>query len=157
MSKPIPLYERIFNRIERIPEAGCWIWLGGRLPNGYGSIGSSPYTKESLTHRISWELHFGKIPDGLNALHRCDVPCCVNPHHLFLGTNQDNVDDKMQKGRFKPMIGVNHGMAILTDEQVLEIRRRYAAGERQVDLADAFGTDRQRIYQIVHRKQWKHI
>src|ERR1700694_5169324 len=128
MNRPLPLYERIFNRVEKNEETGCWIWLGAKNKKGYGSIGSSPYTKDSQTHRISWVLHFGPIPDGLHVLHRCDTPACVSPHHLFLGTNQQNVDDKMSKGRFKPNKGAQHGRAILTDEQVLEIRRRYASG-----------------------------
>ena len=157
MTRKIPIAERLEKRTERLPECGCWIWMGYVGRKGYGYIGPNPFTKEVMVHRAQWELDHGPIPEGVHILHRCDVPCCRNPEHLFSGSNQDNVDDKMQKGRFKPMIGSNHGMSFLTDEQVLEIRRRYAAGERQVDLADAFGTDRQRIYQIVHRKQWKHI
>lgn len=157
MTRRMTLEERILSRIERLPECGCWIWMGATIRKEYGTIGSSPFTDEVLVHRISWILFKGPIPEGAQVLHHCDTPPCINPDHLFLGSNQDNVDDKMQKGRFKPVIGANHGMAFLIDEQVLEIRRRYAAGERQVDLADAFGTNRQRIYQIVHRKQWKHI
>src|SRR5271154_215779 len=130
MTRKMTLAERLFDRTERITESGCWIWLGYTNSKGYGFIGHHHSTKEVMVHRASWEYFFGAVPDGLHVLHRCDVPSCVNPAHLFVGTNQDNVDDKMAKGRFKPMIGSKHGMAIFSDEQVLEIRRRYAAGER---------------------------
>lgn len=88
------LAERFDSKIERIPFSGCWIWTGRVMErNGYGTLG------RNLAHRISWKLHSGPIPKGLYVLHRCDVSCCVNPEHLFLGTQLDNVRDMMAKGR----------------------------------------------------------
>ena len=75
-----------------------------------------------LVHRVSYEIHAGPIPDGLDVLHRCDVPTCVNPAHLFLGTQRDNVADMDAKGRRRPARGERDGAAKLTEEQVLKIR-----------------------------------
>ncbi len=82
------------------PTSGCWLWLGTMAKGGYGGFrlsGESMIT----AHRASYKLHRGPIADGLHVCHSCDVKCCVNPAHLFLGTNDDNVRDKMQKGRHK--------------------------------------------------------
>lgn len=78
-------------------EAQCWVWAGSLNTKGYGLISSNG--GNIVTHRISYELHNGSIPDGLLVLHRCDRPSCVNPNHLFLGTHQDNMDDMAAKGR----------------------------------------------------------
>lgn len=87
------------SKIERLPWSGCWIWLGGLVdPKGYGSF---KFDGESRAHRSAWALFHGPIPDGLHVLHRCDVPSCVNPAHLFLGTNNDNIADASAKGRLR--------------------------------------------------------
>ena len=88
-------------RVERIPEVGCWLWTGGMQNMGYGVITNGRGSKK-LAHRFSWELHNGPIPEGLHVLHRCDTPLCVNPHHLFTGTAKDNIDDAVAKGRRLP-------------------------------------------------------
>ena len=79
---------------------GCWIWdLKGRTKDGY-AFGTWPPKKRRTAHRISYEAHIGPIPEGMMVLHKCDVRDCVNPEHLFLGTQIDNVHDMMDKGRF---------------------------------------------------------
>lgn len=77
----------------------CWLWMGRKDPTGYGRVTFD--RKQQLAHRLIFTWVVGEIPDGMHVLHRCDNPPCVNPDHLFLGTNQDNVDDKMSKGRHK--------------------------------------------------------
>lgn len=78
--------------IEKIPESGCWIWMAGTRA-GYGIY------KQVYAHRYSYEKYKGSISDGLHVLHRCDIRTCVNPEHLFLGTNDDNIADMVSKGR----------------------------------------------------------
>lgn len=89
-----PLDQRFWAMVEKTET--CWLWLGGAI-DGYGTI-----TEEGRTvraHRVSYKLHVGPIPTGLFVLHHCDVPSCVNPDHLFLGTHSDNMKDRQMKGR----------------------------------------------------------
>lgn len=74
----------------------CWLWKSSVNKHGYGTF---QYKNESLAHRLSWIIVYGPIPDDKQVLHRCDNPKCVNPNHLFIGTHQDNMRDKMHKGR----------------------------------------------------------
>lgn len=83
-----------------IPESGCWMWLGSTDDKGYGRYRTRVKTSlPKLTHRLSWVFNFGEIPDGMKVCHKCDVRCCVNPNHLFLGTQKDNLRDMVRKGR----------------------------------------------------------
>lgn len=109
-------------------------------------------------HRISWELHNGPIPDGMEVCHRCDNGFCVRPEHLFLGTRAENAADMAYKGRAAS--GARHGMAIrakITDAMVRAIRFRYAAGERQGDLAIEYGVSQAYISDIAARRVRKHV
>ena len=92
----ISLLQRLMAKVE-ITESGCWLWHGNFNNQGYGYIGVD--YKKKLVHRLSWELHFGPIPEGMQMCHRCDVPLCVNPGHLFIGTATDNVRDMFSKDR----------------------------------------------------------
>lgn len=86
------------SRVEKIPEAGCWIWKGATFKrHGHAKFGNNG--KHYFAHRLAWELYRGSIPIGLFVLHRCDVPCCVNPEHLFIGSQSDNAKDMFRKGR----------------------------------------------------------
>lgn len=88
--------EKFWAKVKKEPNA-CWIWTGSGNPDGYGIVSVS--NSRMSTHRYSYELAFGKIPEGLHVLHKCDNPPCVNPAHLFLGTNADNMEDKNVKDR----------------------------------------------------------
>lgn len=88
--------QRFWKYVDKKSNNECWNWIGACC-RGYGLIRIN--RKNILSHRFSWGIHFGRIPEGLCVLHECDNRRCVNPNHLFLGTNQDNVDDKVNKNR----------------------------------------------------------
>jgi len=115
----VSVAERFWPKVEM--SAGCWQWLGAKIPAGYGTLQVKENTK--LAHRISWEIHCGEIPAELFVLHHCDNKICVNPDHLFLGTHRDNVDDAVRKGRH--LHGEKHHKTKLTDDDVYTIRRQY--------------------------------
>jgi len=123
-----------------------------------------------LVHRLAYEQAHGEIPEGLSVCHRCDNPPCVNPDHLFLGTNADNTADMIAKGRNAH--GQNHGSrtkpgsnvrgemvatARLTAEDVRVIRHRWAAGENQVKLGKVYGVSTSSVRRIALRLSWRHI
>lgn len=99
LSRSIPLGVRFGMNIDRSDD-GCWIWKGAKAGNGYGSIFKDG--RPEMAHRVSWILHFGSIPEGMYVLHSCDVPACVNPAHLFIGSQSENLKDAVAKGRVVP-------------------------------------------------------
>lgn len=133
----------------------CWIWTGFIMDNGYGKCNSLP---EVLTHRYAWLITNGSIPDGLDVLHKCDNRMCVNPDHLFVGTHQDNMDDKITKGnQVRGETCVQHKV---TEEQVREIRRRYKRYSHKHGsgaLAREFGIGEVEVWRIVMLKRWEHV
>ena len=111
-----------------------------------------------LAHRYSYELHFGKIPDGLCVCHHCDNPSCVNPKHLFLGTHKDNMQDSFKKNRMTINCGDNHGNSKLKSEQIKEIRSKYVPYKYSTcKLAREYNVSQANIFDIVMNKSWKHI
>ena len=93
-----PLIERFAVKYIPEPNSGCWLWLGARDPRGYGRLSAVTWG-QSLAHRVSYELHVGTVPAGLFVCHHCDIPPCVNPEHLFVGTQIDNMVDLARKGK----------------------------------------------------------
>lgn len=136
------------------PVSKCWNWTQVLAKNGYG--GFYCLVKKFLAHRISWMLHKGIIPDGLCVLHRCDNRRCVNPDHLFLGTNKDNQDDCKSKGRNFRVRGEDFSVCKLTKSSVLEIRKRRSLGEMYKDIQKDFpGISKDTIRACVVGKSWK--
>ena len=103
--------------------------------------------KKAYPHRLSYELRFGRIPDGLQVCHTCDVRHCVNPAHMFLGTTADNLADMRAKGRQEH--GERHHWSKLTDAQVSDARAAFSAGESKRDIAARYGVTRGCIHWIV--------
>ena len=147
----------------------CWLWTGSRdrHPRGkgftYGTFGVGSRTDNSCkhlkAHRVAWELTYGPIPKGKKVLHRCDVPHCVRPDHLFIGTQADNMDDMMKKGRGVQHTGEKHGNAKFTNLQADKIRKRYIKGARKGHgaagvIAAEFGVDRHTIQRIANGKTY---
>lgn len=148
--------ERFWKRVEKAGPDDCWLMLGdtktvlARIVTDDG--------RRMGAHCFAYERFVGPIPPGFFVCHRCDTPKCVNPAHLFLGRPLDNMRDKINKGRQRVPHGSEHGMAKLTEAQVLEIRRRYAAKEaNQYQLADEYGMSQPIISDIVRRKLWAHL
>lgn len=148
-----PLEERFWSHVEKTDT--CWLWKPTGKTGDYGRIrvrGRGPKIK---THRLSWEMHFGPIPNGLQVLHRCDTPPCVNPAHLFLGTHADNHADKAGKGR--QVRGEAVVVGKLTADLVRMARARVAAGETRRQVAQDLGVSATSITWAVNRKTWKHV
>lgn len=134
------LQERLMRRVEHAP-SGCWLWTGGRVQTGHGqiTIGGKGSTNIS-THRASWILHFGPIPPAKSVLHRCDIPNCVNPDHLYLGTQADNMRDMVSKGR--SLRGARNPMRKSPPKLTIgdaALIRRLCSGFTQRKLAQRFG------------------
>lgn len=133
----------------------CWEWTGAVISTGYGKLHLGP-GQATLAHRYSYELHRGPIPAGLFVLHRCDNRRCVNPRHLFCGTQKDNVDDMEAKGRgVKPGVkGEANGGSKINEAAVRDIR---ASSETARVTAERYGVSTSLIHGIRQRRIWKHI
>lgn len=144
--------ERLMRLVDKTDK--CWLWRGGLSPKGYGTIRikGKPYR----AHRLSYELFKGS-PKDMKVLHTCDVPRCVNPAHLWLGTDTENIADRDAKGRAAK--GETCHLSKLTEAEVLEIR---AMKEREPGLTYArigarFGIVAGTVHQIIRRKTWRHV
>lgn len=139
------------------PMSGCWLWTGALSGSmGYGFMRRFPgeHASYKYAHRFSWEHHHGPVPDGMHVLHKCDIPTCVNPDHLFLGTLADNMRDCKRKGRMPDRRGDNAGRAILSSSDIPYIRE---SSESLRTLARKFGVEKTTIWSILHRRSWAHI
>lgn len=145
------LNERFFQKVQ--VTQGCWNWLG-KKKKGYGLlyVGEG---KDRFAHRISYQIHFGELPDDMCVCHACDNPACVNPGHLFLGTHADNCADKVAKDRHAKREEI--GTAVLTSDCVDDIRRVYVKGSRDFgtpSLAKKYGISTTQVWNIVNNKRW---
>lgn len=134
----------------------CWHWKASTMQGGYGKIWYRG--KLIAAHRISWMLANGEIPPGMDVLHECDNPKCVNPNHLFIGTHTINMQDKEKKGRGNHcgLSGEYNPAAKLTMEQAREIRKRYSkGGVSQLEIANEYGIDQTSIGKIVRNEAYK--
>lgn len=146
--------ERFFKHVDKTKK--CWNWTG-TLYAGYGrfELGTGkpePYhSKKISAHRLSWQLHRGKIPKGLIVCHKCDNPKCVNPRHLFIGTYSDNSKDCVKKGRHRP--GIKRK---LNESKVKKIRLN-PSNFSQTKLAEIYGVSQTLIWNIMSFRTWKNI
>jgi hypothetical protein len=159
MSK-LSLEDRFWSKVNRTEPDKCWLWQAASTPNQRKTYFYGHFVwngKHVKSHRMAYELTFGEIPKGQIVLHRCDVTLCCNPAHLFLGSQQDNMRDMINKGRSKYCKGSKHGMALLNEDKVREIRQAFANGEKQVEIAKRYGVGKHVIYFVVNRKTWNHV
>lgn len=156
MAPPIrPIKERILERIKK-DDAGCWIWQGSRFKDGYGAIGIRR-TGSKRAHRVSYEAFNGPITDGAWVLHRCDVPACVNPEHLFLGTPSDNTRDMLAKERRHILRGESHPMVRFSERFVWGVRQLRKLGASISEIASMYGLSYFAIHQLCSGRTWRYI
>ena len=146
--------ERFWSRVDKKSRDGCWEWTAGKDDHGYGKL-SNGKGRHVKTHRYSWALHNGPIKKGLCILHKCDNPPCVNPEHLFAGTQLENIADMVSKSRHQ--IGSRNSRAVLTESKVRIIKSRLDKGHKQQEIADAMGVARSLISLIKSGKRWGHV
>ena len=142
--------QRIEDKAYPITETGCWIWMGGCSVRGYGQIES--FGKKHLAHRVSYKLFKGNIPEDRVVCHRCDNVSCVNPDHLFVGTQKDNLSDMARKNR--STFGERNARSKLTWDQVDQIKTLRKSGVRAVELSKKFEVSVSNINAILANKRW---
>lgn len=157
-----PFELRFWSKVNKKSDFECWEWMAYKNKEGYGKfkVGGKKGTAVGA-HRIAFELTNGLIKQEegkprILVCHKCDNPPCCNPNHLFLGTDQDNVNDREKKGRNKiPMLkGADHGNAKLTEDQVRTIFHSNLKGKQ---LSKIFKVSQGLISSIRHRSCWKHL
>lgn len=154
--------ERFWEKVDKKGAIECWNWTGAKAQNGYGKFywGTEHGRRICMnSHKASWLLSRGHIPKhrsyhGLCVLHKCDNGMCVNPRHLWLGTNKDNADDMIKKGRLYVRKGEELGVNKLTQADVIQIR---CSRRSPHDIARQFGMTVEHIRNVIRGKSWKHI
>lgn len=169
---------RFWEHVDKKSDIECWLWKGSFNEHGYGQLfvgtvqsqNGKVAQKHAPAHRISYQLFNGTIPRGLFVLHRCDTPSCVNPKHLFIGTQLDNMKDASNKGRMScgdkhyahthPELlarGEKHGSSKLREQDIIKIRELAASGIKQSEIASLYSIGQYEVSRIVSRKRWCHV
>lgn len=148
-----PPTKAFIRKNSQIKKSGCWHWLLGTRRKRNFTYGRIKFNgRTHAAHRVSWMLFQGSIPDGMFVCHRCDNPICVNPKHLFIGTNADNIRDSSRKGRLH--FGERNGSAKLTEAKVRRIRMLSQRGIKGKILARRFMVSEGNVSMIVNRLIW---
>lgn len=155
----MPIEDRLKAMTVKNPVSGCWEWKGTKR-RGYGRtiIGSrKDGTRQNITaHRLAYETWVGEIPVGYEVCHKCDNPSCINPDHLFVGTRQDNINDRERKSRNIIKTGEEHPRAKLSKKIVKEARWEHAfCGTSYQKLADKYGVSKTVMRNAIDCKTWK--
>lgn len=140
------LWDRIESRIHRLPESGCWVFMGATTSRGYGHLGGPRGTPNVLAHRASFERHHRALSPGEFVCHICDVKCCVNPHHLYAGSRFDNARDAAVRRRFA--YGLRNGNGKLTQQDVRDIRAMLFRKMPVAQIARAFAVVPRTVFDI---------
>lgn len=151
------LEERFWRRVVKLGDEDCWEWVGGKVAFGHGRIQEAGKGSKWLsTHRLSYEMHHGPIPDGKIVRHRCDNPSCVNPRHLEIGTHKENTADMDARGRRKVVapLGSQNGKAVLNEDIVRLIR---SSDEGHAELARKLGVSPNAVRGVRIGRTWGHV
>lgn len=152
LARMLSVEDHFFSKVSVPSEESCWEWTAGRFNHGYGVFCASSKKRAALAHRVSYELCIGPIPEGLHVLHSCDNPPCVNPAHLSVGTNQDNCQDKVARGR--SVSGPEHHQSKKTHcpqgHEYSQENTRIYAGRRYCKTC---ATERNRAYYLASRNK----
>lgn len=153
----LDLEEILYLNSSKDRQTGCINWIAVRDSSfGYGRFSwkGKPYA----AHRVAYRLQNGAIPEGCQVCHTCDNPACINPEHLWAGTQADNMLDKDRKGRGNRPRGVNNSNSRFTEAQIIELRYLWRTGQYNYsDLAKRFGVSYVTISKIVNYKTWRHL
>ena len=151
--------DRFWLKVDKKHPDECWIWMGAKHKSGYGNF-KLDNKKIVKSHRYSFLITHGQLDESLYVCHSCDNPSCVNPNHLWQGTAKENNKDCRDKNRavFPPDQKVeNHSQHILTNNDVLDIRKKFHNGVKQADLMRSYQVSRNTIYKICRNKSWQHL
>lgn len=157
------LQERFWAKVDKSagPD-GCWLWTASLGASGYGQFSYDGRMRRA--HHVAWFLEHGEWPlRGMSVCHRCDNPICVNPAHLFVGTQADNLQDMRRKGRARPadaqpkMRGEDHPQARLTSDIVRAIRQDAASGMSSRAVGDKYGIQPRHARSIISRRLWRYL
>jgi hypothetical protein len=146
---------RFWPKVKKGEPNECWEWQAAIGTRGYGQFAFLGANRR--THRVTWILEYGFIPDQLHVLHTCDNRRCCNPSHLFLGTNLDNVADRCAKNRSADMEGESNSNAKLSEADVLQIFELRKSGIVTKEIARRYGVTIGHIYQILGGRQWSSL
>jgi hypothetical protein len=137
---------------------GCWLWLGSKRPDKHGGYGLIKIDgRQTRAHRVSYETYKGKIPEGLFVCHTCDVPLCVNPNHLFLGTLQENNLDMYLKGRNYSSSGDKNPRSKLREADIPVIIQMRNTGMLYTKIGEQFNVTGKTISAIFVKRTWSHL
>lgn len=143
------LKERLYRHFEAVPWTGCWLWTGNLSAYGYGAMNHAGTRSKYKAHRVSYEVHKGPIPPGMEVMHTCDVPACVNPLHLEVGTHSENM--RQRDARKRQASGERCGASKLTKAQMLEVRE---SREMRRVIASKYGISKAQVYRIKSGECW---
>ena len=149
------LEQRFYAKV--VKTDSCWLWVGALYKSGYGRMRflHDGVMREESVHRVSWKLFHGPFDESLKVLHKCDIPSCVNPSHLFLGSQKDNVRDMVEKGRsFKPIGELNPNSKLTFDDAKAVRHLRNAELRPLSEIASFFGIGKSQASKIATGVSW---
>lgn len=147
------LPQRFWDKVNKTD--GCWLWTAGKFHYGHGQFWLNESRPNERAHRLAWEDRNGPIPEGLCVCHKCDTPACVNPDHLFLGTQGDNNADRNAKGR--TCIGTRHPSSKLTEDAVRKIHSLREARLSQRRISKAVGVSQTLVWRVLSGRSWGQV